>query len=110
MRGFLQKIIDRRLRQLTLATTLGILGIGTAAVVTGRATAPKLDDATLALERAQALLMAAQCEGATSTTACEKYIRHAGMLLVQARQALSAASTEAVGGDVELPLKKGEKK
>lgn len=112
MRGFLQRIIDRRLRQLTVATTLGLGVVATAAVATGRVADPKLDDANIALERAQMLLRAAECGGAgeAATASCEQQVRKAAMLLVQARNALSAASTIVDGGDVDLPPAMSEKR
>lgn len=104
MRGFLLRIIDRRLRQLTVATTLGVGVVATAAVATGRATDPNLDDASLAVERAQILLSTAECDGdgAKATESCERLRKKAEALLGEARDALSAAETVSVGGDVVL--------
>jgi hypothetical protein len=105
MRGFLQRIIDRRLRQVTVATTLGVAIVATTAVASGRWSEPKFDEADLAVEKAQILLTATECEEASYSAAvsCKRFVRRAETLLTQARRALSAAATVVDGGDVVLP-------
>lgn len=112
MRGFLRKIIDRRLQQVTMATTLGVAMVATAAVAAERWKDARFEDANLAVEKAQRLLSATACDGggARATVSCERLVRQAGELLEQAQRALSAAATVVDGGDVVLPAGSSDKR
>ena len=107
MRGFLTKIIDRRLRRLTAASTIGLAVVATVGITTGNFHDPKFDDAQIAVAKAQLLLDPSTCRAAGSRAAesCEKLVRRAEDLLTKAREAVAAAATAADGGDVVLPAK-----
>lgn len=104
MRGFLTKMIDRRLRRLTVTMTFGMVVVATAGIAAGHWNDPKFDDADMAVARAQLLLAGSPCgaPGDRNTESCEKMLRKAEELLAKAREAVSAAATAAVGGDVVL--------
>ena len=93
MRGFLTRIVERRLRRLTLGAGLGVL-IGTTSAMTAVDTPdPRFDGADLAAERAQILLTDACGEPAsTPAGACEKRLEKALALLARVRETISEAS------------------
>ena len=100
MRGFLTKIIERRLRRLALGAMfgLGVGSIGTVAVE--RRDHPGLEGADLATARAQILLTdvcGAPTEGPSS--ACEKRLEKALALLARVRETISDATMTAAGGN-----------
>ena len=95
MRGFLTKIVERRLRRLTLGAGLGVL-IGTTSAMSAVGTPdPKFDGADLAAERAQILLTDA-CGEPASTPAgpCEKRVEKALELLARVRATINEASRD----------------
>ena len=99
MQGFLTRIVERRMRRLTLATTIGMALISTTAVAAGRFHDPRFDETDLAIEKAQILLTAAACgnEGEKTTVECFKYVKRAEDLLAKARETVNAAALAADG-------------
>ena len=93
MRGFLTKIVERRLRRLTLGAGFGVVIGTTSAVAAGPSPDPRFDGADLAAERAQILLTDACGESATGPAgACEKRLQKALELLVRVRATINEAS------------------
>jgi hypothetical protein len=104
MRGFLTRIIDQRLRRLTVVMLFGLVVVATAGVVADSWNHPKFNEADLAVARAQLLIRGSACgtPGERTTESCERLLRKAEELLTKAREAVTAAATAAVGGDVIL--------
>lgn len=100
MRDLLMNALTRPIRRLAAAATLGVM-VAATAVAAGRFHDPRLDDAVLAVEKAQALLAAAECgvPGEKSTEACEREIRKALDQLARAYAAIGEAAVAADGGE-----------
>lgn len=100
MRGFLTRMIQRRLERLTVGTVLGMAIITTGAVVASGFEVPGLGEADVAVEKAQVVLGFAECgtRDATTTAECEKELRNALQALARARSAISGAATAADRG------------
>jgi hypothetical protein len=93
MRGFLTRIIDRRLRRLALGATFGV-AIGTTSALSATAVEDsRFDNVDLAAERAQILLTdVCDTPGGQPAVACEKRLQKALELLARVRQAINEAS------------------
>jgi len=104
MTGYLTKIIDRQLRQLTMSAVVGMTVVSTTAVAASRFHDANLDLADAAIEKAQVLLASTVCgnPGEKTTEDCDKLLKKAQELLSKTRDAVSAAAVAADGGDVEL--------
>ena len=93
MRGFLTKIVERRLRRLTLGAGFGVMIGTTGAMATSDTPDPKFDGADLAAERAQILLTDACGEPASGLAGpCEKRLQKALELLASVRATINEAS------------------
>jgi hypothetical protein len=101
MRDLLTKVLMRPIRRLATGTTLGMMVAVTAVVSTSRVHDTRLDDAILAVEKAQALVAAAECgvPGEKSTEACEREVRKALDQLARAYAAIGEAAVAADGGE-----------
>lgn len=93
MRGFLTRIIDRRMRRLILGATFGVAVGTTSAMSTAGIQDSRFENADLAAARAQILLTDA-C-GEKPATACEKRLQKAIELLSRVRQTINEASPSA---------------
>ena len=96
MRGFLTKIIERRLRRLGFGA-LCSMAIGTVSAVPGqRADRPTLSGAELATARAE-ILLTDVCDGRVETpsTACEQRLEKALVLLARVRATINEATETA---------------
>ena len=95
MRGFLTKIIERRLRRLTLGALFGVAIGSFGMVTTERIDHPTLDGADLAAERAEILLNDV-CGAAAEEPAgaCEKRLEKALALLARVRATINDATIE----------------
>ena len=93
MRGFLTKIVERRLRRLTLGAGLGVV-IGTTSAMAATGTPDsRFDGADLAAERAQILLTdACGQSGSEPAGSCEKRLQKALELLTRVRATINEAS------------------
>lgn len=100
MRGFLTRVIQRRLQRLTFGTILGMAIVTTSAVVTSGLQDPELGEAEVAVVKAQVVLGFAECGApdAGTTAACEKELRKALQALARARSAITGAATAADRG------------
>ena len=93
MRGFLTRIVERRLRRLAVGAGFGVV-IGTTSAAGTSAPDPRFDQADFAAERAQILLTdACAAPGQTATGACEKRLQKALELLARVRATISEAGT-----------------
>jgi hypothetical protein len=97
MRGFLTRIIDRRMRRLALGATFGVAVGTTSAMSMTAAEDSRFDNVDLAAARAQILLTDA-C-GEKPAVACEKRLQKALELLARVRQTINEASPSANGSD-----------
>lgn len=96
MRGFLTRIIDRRMRRLALGATFGVAVGTTSAMSTTEAQDSRFENADLSAERAQILLTdACGTPGGQPATACEKRLQKALELLSRVRQTINEASPPA---------------
>jgi hypothetical protein len=104
MHGFLTNIVLRQLRRLTLGAAVSLAIVAASALGTTRFPEPKFNQAELAVEKAQVLLVPSLCVTSSEkhTESCETLVRRAEELLARARQAVTAAATIASGGDVEV--------
>ena len=95
MRGFLTKIVERRLRRLSLGAGFGIVLGTTGAMAAGGTPDPRFDSADLAAERAQILLTDA-CGEPTPGPAgpCQKRLQKALELLSRVRETINEASRD----------------
>ena len=92
MRGFLTKIVERRLRRLTLGAMFGV-AIGTVgAGVVEPANAPGFDGADLAAARAQILLTGVCGAPDEGPAGCEQRLQKALVLLARVRATINEAS------------------
>lgn len=100
MRGFLTRIILRRMERLALGTILGMAIVTTSAVATSGLQDPELGEAELAVEKAQVVLGFAVCGApdAQTTAQCEKELRNALQALARARSAILGVATAADRG------------
>jgi hypothetical protein len=98
MRGYLTKIIERRVRRLALGAMFGV-AIGTTGTVATEGIDDRgFDGADLAAARAQILLTGvcgAPAEG--SSGACEKRLQKALVLIAHVRATINKAATTAAG-------------
>lgn len=93
MRGFLTKIVERRLRRLALGASFGVMIGTTGAVAAGGKPDPRFDGADLAAARAQILLTDACGESASGPAGpCEKRLQKALELLARVRETINDAS------------------
>ena len=97
MRGFLTRIIDRRMRRLALGATFGVAVGTTGAMSTGEVDDSRFQNADLAAERAEILLTDA-C-GERAGAACEKRLQKALELLSRVRKTLNQAPPAAARSD-----------
>ena len=104
MQGFLLRIIQRRLRQLSVGTTFGAVVVTTAVVAAARFHDQRFDTADAAVVQAQNLLVAAVCgePELKPTVECEKHARRAQELLARAREEISSAAAAADGIGVQI--------
>lgn len=93
MRGFLTKIVERRLRRLTLGAMFGV-AIGTmgSGAVESANNNPKFDRADLAAARAQILLTGVCGAPDTGPAGCEQRLQKALVLLARVRATINEAS------------------
>lgn len=92
MRGFLTKIVERRMRRLALGASFGVMIGTTGAMAAGGTPDPRFDSADLAAERAQILLTDACGEPASRPAgACEKRLQKALELLARVREKINEA-------------------
>jgi hypothetical protein len=100
MRGFVKRMVERRLRRLVIGSTIGMAILTAAAVAAGRFHDPKFDEADLAVEKAQILLGVAECgnPGEKTTKVCQKELKRALEVLAKARATINAAAVAADGG------------
>ena len=100
MRGFLTKIIERRLRRLALGAMFGV-AIGNMGTVAAEGTYdPGFDGADLAAERAQILLTGVCGTPAEAPAgACEKRLEKALVLLARVRATMNEAATTSGGSN-----------
>ena len=100
MRGFLTKVIERRLRRLTLGAMFGV-AIGSIGTVATEGTQdPGLDGADLAAARAQILLTGVcgdQSQGFAGP--CEKRLEKALALIARVRATINESTTTAAGAN-----------
>ena len=93
MRGFLTKIVERRLRRLAFGASFGVMIGTTGAMAAGATPDPRFDGADLAAQRAQILLTDACGEPASGPAgACEKRLQKALELLARVRATITEAS------------------
>lgn len=92
MRGFLTKIVERRMRRLILGAGFGVVIGSTSAVSTSGAPDPRFDGTDLAAERAQILLTnACGAPEAGPAGACEQRLQKALVLLARVRATINEA-------------------
>ena len=98
MRGFLTRMIQRRLERLTFGTVLGMAIITTGALAASGFQVPGLGEAEVAVAKAEVVLGFAECRArdARITAACEKELRTALQALARARSAISGAADRGV--------------
>jgi hypothetical protein len=97
MRGFLTKIVERRLRRLTLGAMFGVAICSIGVVVPESTDDSGFHSADLAAARAQILLTDVCGEQAEAPTACEKRLEKALVLLARVRATINQAATTAAG-------------
>ena len=97
MRGFLTRIIERRLRRLALGAVVGV-AIGSMSLTVTDAAHPGLDGADLAAARAE-ILLTGVCGTTVEAPAgpCELRLQKALVLLARVRATINEAKTTAAG-------------
>jgi hypothetical protein len=93
MRGFLTRIVERRLRRLAVGAGFGVV-IGTTGAAGTAAPDPRFGQADFAAERAQILITdACGVDRDTVPVACEKRLRKALELLARVRASMREAAS-----------------
>jgi hypothetical protein len=96
MRGFLIRIIHRRLQRLALGTAFGMALVTSSAVAASRYHDPGSSDAVSTIDQARILLGdVCSAPSETTTASCEKELKEVLDALARNRAAIKAA-----GGDV----------
>ena len=100
MRGFLTRMIDRRLRRLALGATFGV-AVGTiGALSPAEFEDSRFENADLAAERAEILLTdACGAPGGQPAVACEKRLQKALELLARVRRTINENAPAGSGSD-----------
>ena len=100
MRGFLTRIIDRRLRRLALGAAFGVVVGTTSAMSPTDVADSRFDNVDLAAERAQILLTdACGAAGGQPAVACEKRLQKVLELLARVRQTINEDAPAGSGSD-----------
>jgi hypothetical protein len=97
MRGFLTKMIHRRLRRLAVGLAFGAAIVATTAVAASGYQDPSFGEAAIAVQRAHGLLSVSACatKDEMSAQACETQLKEVKELLMRVRQEIAAAARAA---------------